>query len=300
MQARLAEPNNFGRLRIRTSFVHRPTPPPGWQVTSDRNAPPRELRPSATRIMSSGPALRFYLAALVDAQIRYRHGARPDNPRPIRTEKPGATSWIDSVASASVTTGPTTAQRMTARTKKERHLQGALRRLETAGLVELPKMNSKIQYDGFTLLNEWGARDDADPELLDYRVPIAAEPCVELPATFISNGWIHVLEDSEIAVLLMVACGLHNLPNEPMVAIPGDDRLAHYGLSRTAYMANRMLAWLGLLQVVPVDRWMDGTRAEGYETPEDARLHRMAVMEEGFNENPVETLTAQLKHQLSR
>ena len=98
----------------------------------------------------------------------------------------------------------------------------------------------------------------------------------------------------------MVACGLHNLPNEPTVAIPGDARLAHYGLSRTAYIANRMLAWLGLLQVVPVDRWMDGTKVEGYKTPDDVRLHRLSAIEEGFNEDPVQTLTIQLEHRLRR
>jgi hypothetical protein len=51
-----------------------------------------------------------------------------------------------------------------------------------------------------------------------------------------------------------------------MVAIPGDLRLLHYGLSRDSYEAHRLLDRLGLLAVRPDEgRWMDNTKIEGYE-----------------------------------
>jgi hypothetical protein len=62
--------------------------------------------------------------------------------------------------------------------------------------------------------------------------------------------------------------------------------------------------------VVSENRWLDGTRAEGYkaknegggsdEDGEDARLHRMTVLEEGFAADPAEMLRAALTHQLGR
>jgi hypothetical protein len=52
-------------------------------------------------------------------------------------------------------------------------------------------------------------------------VPQAGESCFDVPISFISNGWVHVLEDSEISLLLMVAWGLGRLQLEDgAVAIP--------------------------------------------------------------------------------
>jgi hypothetical protein len=39
---------------------------------------------------------------------------------------------------------------------------------------------------------------------------------------------------------------------------------------------------------------------EKYMTPDDARLHRMAVVDDGFEADAVETLRKQLEHQLTR
>lgn len=49
-----------------------------------------------------------------------------------------------------------------------------------------------------------------------------------LAASFLTNGRLHLLEDGEIVMLLMVACGCGRLPDsEPVVAIPGSVRLLH-------------------------------------------------------------------------
>jgi hypothetical protein len=74
---------------------------------------------------------------------------------------------------------------------------------------------------------------------------------------FVMNGWLHVLEDSEITLLLMVACGRGTLvatseadisPGE--VAIPAEVRLRRYGIHRDPFSAARKtLEWFGLLDV---------------------------------------------------
>ena len=83
--------------------------------------------------------------------------------------------------------------------------------------------------------------DDRGPSQtggLTYRVPTSKEATVTVPAGLLHNGWLHVLEDSEIALLLMVMCGLGKLPDaEGWVAVPAAERLLNYGLSRDAFSA---------------------------------------------------------------
>jgi hypothetical protein len=108
---------------------------------------------------------------------------------------------------------------------------------------------------------------------------------------FVMNGWLHVLEDSEITLLLMVACGRGTLvatseaaisPGE--VAIPAEVRLRRYGIHRDPFSAARKtLEWFGLLDVREVARHFDGRGEDGA-----ARLHRLSVTPRGFEVNAVD------------
>lgn len=105
-----------------------------------------------------------------------------------------------------------------------------------------------------------------------------------MPAGFLHNGWVHVLEDSEIALLLTVMCGLGKLPDsEGWVAIPAGERLLNYGLSRDAFSAaHPILREMGLLEVQGVGRRSDGRvidfRSEG------PSLQRLKLVPEVFEE----------------
>jgi hypothetical protein len=285
-------------LRIRWGFVYREDPAPS--SGSDRNVPSREHRPPATRISSSrGAALRLELIALAAAQARYRAGARPSNQLPLRPKASAAQpiGWVDLLASSAEARGKGRT-RMGVLDKKLRNVQGALQTLEAAQLVELPYAGSAAgMYEYFQLLDERGSRMVGAP--LRYEVPMAREARVfQLPAAFVTEGWVHVLEDSEITLLLMVACGLGRNPGEENVAIAADIRLLHYGISRDAFGAHVMLSKLGLLDVEEVGRH-DSGKAVDYKT-DGAKLHRLRLLPAGFQQPALPTLTAAIENELNR
>lgn len=270
-------------------------------VVSDRRAPRRELRPSATRISSSqGAALRLYLAALAVAQTTSRAGSRARLPDLAIAGFTSETGWSDLIATGAVKSGKG-AYAAAVRDLKGRSVRSALNSLSEAGLVELPGTPGRRgRHEGFTLLHEAGRQYRTDPH--PYVVPRGKDvDFFRLPVGFISQGWIHVLEDSEIAMLLMVACGRKALPasfesdiNQGEIAIPAEIRLSHYGIHRDPFSAARKtLEWFGLLKVREVSRHDDG-RAEGG----DARLHRLELVPSGFETDALTRVRNVLAEQL--
>lgn len=286
------------KVRDLFSYLKNPIDDP---AVSDRRAPRRELRPSATRISSSqGAALRLYLAALAVAQTQNRAGSRAKLPElPIVAFK-SETGWGDRIATGAEKSGKG-AYKAVVRDLKGRSVRSALNSLFEAGLVELPGTPGRRgRHEGFTLLHEAGRQYKNDPH--PYVVPREKDSdFFRLPAGFISQGWIHVLEDSEINLLLMVACGKRALPpsfesdiNLREIAIPADIRLHHYGIHRDPFSAARKtLSWFGLLKVREVNRHDDG-RAEGG----DARLHRLELVQDGFDTDALTTVRTVLEEQL--
>ena len=270
-------------LVLRTGFVYRATPAPGY--ASDRRVPKREHRPPATRIGSSqGAALRLYLMALAENQIRLRAGAGTTNPLPI--DGRGSVSWIDLVASTADRSTSPSGTYLNAKDKMLRTVTGGLRTLERAKLVYLPNAaKTKGKFEQFVLLDDAGSG-------ADYELPRKIDDTFSLPAAFITNGWLHVLEDSEIALLLMVACGRQSEPFGPgMVAINGETRLLHYGIGRDPFTAaHRSLEQFGLLNVHQVDRWPDGRAMENARS-----LHRLELLPAGFEEDALATVLKALK-----
>lgn len=273
-----------GVLVIRNAFSYLERPVDETLV-SDRRAPHRSLRPSATRISTSqGVALRLYLAALAVSQAHTRPGkrARPD----LALGKAGL-GWSDLVATKAETHSTGTVM-INYRDKKKLSVRNALKTLQNAKLVELPgQADSHHSSEAPVIfLHEAGQQKKGDSA--PYQVPQHHE--VErflLPAEFITNGWIHVLEDSEITLLLMVCCGWGRLmpgadqadilPGE--VAIPGGVRLCHYGIHRDPYTrALKSLRWFGLLEVREVNRHLSDGRA----VDSDLQLHRLKILPDGF------------------
>jgi hypothetical protein len=294
---RVSDKSKLGsHLWLRPQFIYRNEPaPPG---SSDRALPAPEFRPPATRIMSPrGAALRFYIIAVAEAQTRYGPGTRPANTRELRPRTVDDVGWVDLLASPARASGKGQT-RMGVQDKKLRQLQSALQRLAEVGLVELPQHDQPSgKYEGFRLHQEGGSRAVGDP--LPYTVPKKNEVVVDLPQGLITNGWIHILEDTEIALLLMVACRHGSLPNEEDVAIPADVRLLHYGIGRDAYDAHVMLSRLDLLEVKAPGRHLDG-KVQDYRDGEVPALHRLKLLSDGFEQDAVETLRKQLEYQLSR
>lgn len=287
-------------IRVRSGFVYRADVPP--REPSDRRAPNLADRPPATRIMSpTGSALRLYLLALYEAHLHASPGRRPGNRYPLIDHSGEGRGWVDLLAPrSSLTTGARTNVAMSRAEKKKRRIVSALKSLshDEIQLVHLPNHGKAVDtYEQFRLMNERGPRGDADPVL--YAVPNATEEHFTLPTSLFLNGWIHVLEDTELAFLMMLIHRKRTTQDYP-VAVPSDIRFNHYGIGRDAYEAHRMLARFGLIQVeADPDRRSDGTIVD-YEEQEWHLLHRFRIFTAGLDQPAVPTAIRGIQEELGQ
>lgn len=264
---------------------------------SDRKAPPHDLRPPATRLITSrGAALRFAVTLLAFVQTNRKPGAKA-RLSDFGIEIGGNSrerGWADLIA-ADATDSNRGGVFLTARDKRARSVRNALKALAEAGIVSIPgEPGARNRFEEFVLLNERGV--EAVGEAEEYRVPKNSEETFTMPAGFVANGWLHVLEDSEIALLMMVACRRGGWPENGLLVVPADVRLRNYGIHRDAYSsARKTLEWFGLLEVEEVGRHGDG-RAENAEL----RVHRLGLSPVGFEEPAAQTMIDALTHQIAR
>lgn len=277
------------RVRVRSRFVYQSQPAPG--DVSDRRLPPPHDRPPATRVLSPrGIALRLYLIALCAAQMRTKAGRRPGNDLPLFAGG-DETGWIDLIAVPveAQHSGRFSASRSS---KKQRQVISALRSLSDPGvqLVHLPNASKRSgKYEGFQLGDEGGTRRNG--EVPDYVVPTATESgSFDLPIGMFTNGWIHLLEDTELAFLMMIAHASRRAIPEGWVKVESGLRLLHYGLGRDAYEAHKTLQAFGLLSVqVDEDRHDDG-KVTNYGKGGQPRLHAFRLLSDGFDEPAATTI----------
>lgn len=293
---KLALERELAMVRIRGGFIRLAVPLVG--DTSDRSAPPHEHRPPATRLMSpNGIGLRLMLVALFEAQSRTPPGARADGtPIPLRAAHSGAIGWTTVTATSAQASG-TGRHRMGVIDKQVRQLQTTLGKLEKEALIE-PVDSAKQgsgRYEGFYAMSEdvlFGHPGDV------YRVPDGEESYFEVPVALFTSGWIHVLEDSELALLLITMRMRHIHGDEPQKLAAGT-RLLHYGLSRDAFEAHIMLSRLGLLEVTEdAGRSMDG-KVHDY-TNQRAQPHELLFLPAGLEHDAGAAVTAEIDYQFSR
>lgn len=282
-------------LLLREGFAYREK---GISVdASDRKAPPREQRPSATRLITSrGAALRFALMVLAVTQANRKAGSKAhlSGLGIASAGNSDVLGWTDLVASDAEDTRNPDAF-ITARDKRARTVRTALGTMEESGLAIFPdRPGSRGRYESFILLDERGK--DVLGEAEEYRVPRKPESTFSMAREFITNGWIHVLEDSEIALLLMVACGKGAWPDGGLMAMPSETRLRNYGIHRDSFSAARKtLEWFGLLHVKEFGRHDDG-RAEQV----DLQVHRLGLVAGSFEAPSHQLVVEALRQQLSR
>jgi hypothetical protein len=154
------------------------------------------------------------------------------------------------------------------------------------------------RYEGFQLLDEAGARKHGSPA--PYVVPHRrAADVFTLLASLFTNGWIHVLEDTELAFLLMLARWQAAVGGK-QAAIPEATRLLNFGLGRDAYAAYELLRRLNLIDVeVDEKRHLDG-KVIDYGKGGEARLHRFKLLDDGFEELAIPTVLKVLGDRLAR
>jgi hypothetical protein len=111
--------------------------------------------------------------------------------------QPGWTDLLVTPASDSAADGDWLA---TAEEKKYRTIYSVPKTLEKTELVRLPNAEApRGVLEDFRLLNERGPGLGANV----YRVPVRPDDHFTVPAALFTRGWIHVLEDAELALLLM-------------------------------------------------------------------------------------------------
>lgn len=265
--------------------------------SSDRKAPPRHFRPPATRLQSPrGANLRFELSLIALAQSVRRPGDKAKlNTLGLKVKGSSrAPGWADLLVADSED-GVLGSTFVTARDKRTRSVRSSFEALQRAGLVGIPGVpGERDRFERFVLLNEQGV--EAIGEAEEYTVPTRDEEMFVMPAGFVTNGWVHVLEDSEIALLLMVGCRKGGWPEGDLLVIPPDVRLRQYGIHRDAYSAARKtLEWFGLLRVEEVGRHGDGRAENG-----ELRVHRLGLEVGGFDRPAIETVARALQEQLAR
>lgn len=263
---------------------------------SDRRLPDKEDRPPATRIMSPrGAALRVFLAALFERQAR----TRPGNRLPLAAGGAGVISWIDLVASDAESSG-TGKYHMSASAKKIRQMESALDRLAAEELVELigAEEPGTGKYEKYRLMHEGGRR--ATGPNVSYQVPDPQrERAFPVPATLFTDGWVHVLEDTELAFILMMASGHHTMGGQAF-RITAADRLLRFGIGRDAYEAHMMLSRLGLVTVTQdPGRHLDG-KVRDFGSGGKAIPHTLGFVPAGFERDAFTTLSAQIDYLLGR
>jgi hypothetical protein len=235
---------------VRRQFNH--LPDPVLTQSASRRLPPVQDRPPAARLVSPwGFALRLYLLALWDAQIHTEAGRRPDNRLPLIGR--GRVGWSDLLALPS--SGP------------GRGGNGIRRR---------PGRREGVRYERFQLNDEGGGQGGFT---LPYRVPVLGEAgTYALPAELITQGWIHLLTDAELLMLMMVA-DQHVVQGRERVQIPADIRRHCYSIGYDCYESNLVLERLGLLEVIEQARHADGKIVEfsGRTQP-----HTLALLPAGF------------------
>lgn len=291
------------QIRLRRGFVYRGAVSPNlafiryggryvydgplaWRSGGRRAVPPVGRRPPAARIVSPrGIAFRLYLIALCEAQMRHRAGEYARNTMPLVSQGT-ENGWADLVVIPTTET-----RRRLINEKKRRYLFSGLSRLarSDAGLINLPQGDHKRgRFEGFELLDECGARAGGGAGG-PYRIPRHTEPNMLLiPFELFSNGWIHVLEDSELQFILMLLALQSGIPQgNPWMEVSESVRLSNFGMSRDGYGAHRTLRAFGLIDMQPgIGREKDGTVMEGYHF--DYLYHRFRLRLEGFNNSALE------------
>lgn len=241
---------DLAHVKIRDNYAVLPAPAPSG---SDRKLPVRSERPPATRLLTSrGSLLRFSLLTLFEIQTRIRPGLKQlQNPRPLISTGGTSVGWADLLVTDTRNYKPAGTHRRSidAQAKKQAQLKQTIARLADDS-YQLLKLRagapSNKKFEGFTLLNECGKRA-AGPNVA-YTVPdLMDTDTFTLPIEFFTNGWVHVLTESEIAMVLMCA---HKHASRPQgFRMPGDDRLQLYAVSPPTFETHVSLSKMGLLTV---------------------------------------------------
>lgn len=277
------------QFRIRHGFIYLSDSAP---VGSDRKAPPRKDRPPAGKITASrGVTLQLLLVMLAARQL----GGKAAFDAIAVAGGSESLGWNDLVATGAVNSHSKNGfvKRQEKRLSSVRSSLAVLRRERFVSFDDRVRSDKQV----VTLLNEVPPEPRADVQ--SYQPPKVRNPGdshFTLPWSFFRQGWVYILRDSELQVLMMLACRLGSLmAGEDValgeVAIPGEVRLGHYGIHRDPFsQAYINLERFGLIEVREMSRYDSGRAIDGR-----TQLHRFKLIDGAFDRPALESARAGLE-----
>jgi hypothetical protein len=247
--AALAEAAEKGRKRSK------------WAYLTNRLEEPSEVpkleTPLIARLVSPGLAMRLYLTALYEAQVRQHQGMLHTNNRLILPKSADEVGWLELLA---VTTKVSDMGFMHPgnRLNKVNH---AIKRLHKEGVVMLPSENRpRHKLEHFLLRNDGGTQPGL-PTRVRYIIPKPDEG-VGIPVEFYTNNWLHFLTDGEIALWLALRLLAAEHPESHQgsgVFMSGRTSRLRFGLPLDRYRCHAALARFGIIKGVGNEsRWRVG------------------------------------------
>ena len=234
--------------------------------------------PLSRLIHGRSHALRFALIVLFLAQTG-RTGHRHVLHVPLTARQRDDLAWADLVVA-----GTADGSGSTSRSQKEKRAASARAALERLTrpdvcLLEPPESKRVGRFDVVRLHQDSGPRETGLP--LSYRLPRHEERTVAIPLDFFFNGWVFVLEDTEIATYLMYRDLCAAGPNR----ITAADREKRYGIKTSAWEQHWVLVDSGILHLVPdPSRRTDGTYLEQSEGVAPSP-HTFRLLDEGLKQD---------------
>jgi hypothetical protein len=275
-------------VRLRRGFVRSPVPGSG----SDTKLPPPEQRPPASRLIDSkGVALAVELVLLFRAtKLAGRPGAKK-LPPPTIDGVDDDFSLYRTVA-VPVVPGEGARYAYSSADHRRRRLKAAVDRLakDQYRLLTRTKATGHGRYRDLRLQREDRDPDDVERE---WTLPKKNEHTFEVPDSFFTNGWVHVLTDREIVALLML---LELGALAGWRAIPAWDRVNHYGLGPDAYKQLARAEAFGLVEHEADERFT-GEYVADFKELGRPNPHEWSVLPEGFEQPAVDTVRKVLERE---
>jgi hypothetical protein len=277
---------------VRGSFIALAKPLSGQQT--DRRPPDPAVGPPLARLLSPrGASLRTALVALFVAQSTRGTPSHLDDLQVDPTDD--RLGWRDLIL-ARASHRPDTVRAATPTDNKLRQIKNALDDLasDQVGVLALPRAGTpRSRYVDVRLRHEGGVRTTgAAPE---YALPRNNEWCVPIPVAFFVNGWVHALDDSELAAWLMFRHRYYShLPHAETygVELGGQDRLAIYAQKRTVWDQHRNLGTFGLLRHEADERRRPNGTVDEFGEEGQGRRHRFWVTDEPLGKPAVHSVLA--------
>jgi hypothetical protein len=265
---------NISEIRVRPHVIANPIEaselaeaaekgrkPSKWAYLTNRAEEPAEdvtlETPLIARLVSTGLAVRLYLTALYEAQVRQHQGMLHTNNRPIVPKSTDEVGWLDLLA---VTTKLSDMGFMHPGNRLNK-VNNAIKRVHEEGVVMLPSENKpRHKLEHFLLRNDGGTQPGL-PTRVRYIIPKPDEG-VGIPVEFYTNNWLHFLTNGEIAMWLalrLLAGENSEAHQDSGVFMSTRISRLRFGLTLDRYRSHAALARFGLIKGVGNEsRWRVG------------------------------------------